>query len=871
MVAAGLPVALDSRPNKPSRKGEPLTFTIEIRTSEDWQQAAVSAALALGLVEATRWVIARIEGLAGSAPAAQSLTPSRIASALMQDLVAHPDFYQAFREYYGGLRWGSDQERFVRALFEYGASFDPDLLATALQGVHLAHVARQLDLDLSSRFDWYRVPVTTLLEAVPEIDYRRLADDDFRATAEGRRLLGAYADVCGEILSARWRASHPSLTAEGIELPQPMIPLARQPLTEAIMVQEVLVDRPRAKYDFGASEIVGIIADSDSAMAHDALVTGINTRIPQGQRWVIDGEKEFGQKGRAIGTLLHEYRAAQSNPEHRALLLQDLLSVLAAYTGHTPLAESVRAEARDAEAHDTWSSDAGDVREIITTILTRAVAAPDADLVAAAGALITGPAVTAANQRGPKGDPLLLSNAESALVVIDALDNINRFSDVAAFERMASQAFGGAERGRAFAQIAATRQHADSMANAPAARQAYGAWRRRPTRDAKDKTAEDVAIERAYYEAMQPSWNLVEDAAVAKRDLLLALLQEFAESPALRDPQSTASRLFNPITKRVSLGHCEDGHLPATYATLMQLAQDPRVLPDMRNTILWHIAESWSYLRENALGVLSGVVLDMYRVVLGPPGAVPRPDGSAWLGLAAASHLVSERGRQFFALAPPSMLRTLADYGAAVRAEIQRLDEEEAGEPPKRSRRGGETSESALRKRLGDVVRELEKIEEVYRRFLRMEAVKVSPIEYYTWVIDALVPFWQRLEWDVNPDNEPRPAIRALHDAIGRCIDRLDIRKREAYPAEFDVVRDGHLDQLLATCYDLMVPETDLHYSTSVWQYGLPFITEAARLMPTRLRDRLSERYAGSAFGDFVEHYRGPESEPPPPTSLLLT
>jgi hypothetical protein len=215
----------------------------------------------------------------------------------------------------------------------------------------------------------------------PEFDYRRLEDEEFRASPEGVRLEEAYRRLCGYILSQQHDRYPRPITDDGRTLSRPLIPLVQFPIIEAVMIEEVSFDRLKAKYDFGPSDVTDFILQSDSEPAIEALVASINLRLPEGERRVFDGPTEFQHKHRMIRELIGAYRESAYDEPRRELMKRGLLSVFETYTDDGEIAQSVRQEHRAymARGYEYAPRETHDVKEIISDILTVTLASPDAE------------------------------------------------------------------------------------------------------------------------------------------------------------------------------------------------------------------------------------------------------------------------------------------------------------------------------------------------------------------------------------------------------------------------------------------------------------------------------------------------------------
>lgn len=132
-----------------------------------------------------------------------------------------------------------------------------------------------------------------------------------------------------------------------------------------------------------------------------------------------------------------------------------------------------------------------------------------------------------------------------------------------------------------------------------------------------------------------------------------------------------------------------------------------------------------------------------------------------------------------------------------------------------------------------------------------MEAVANHPHEYYPWILKQFAPFWQRIQREVNSENRPTHEVMRLHRTLADDIAKLAIQ--QDYTEGFDAVAEGHIDELLRTCYERMVVPHDIQYNTTVWQHGLPFTFQAIHYMPRTVFDQIVAKHAGSSFAEYLQ------------------
>ncbi|MBI4004587.1 hypothetical protein HY358_00455, partial [Candidatus Roizmanbacteria bacterium] len=209
--ASDFPIAIDIEPN-----GTQGQMQIVIRTATDnRQEQRAQSAMFIGTKEATR--IAVFTGEAHDASVADYSQIARAEGARLVGDFMDSGIYEPFKEYYGGLRWGTDQEKIKRALFVHTADFNPDFIAQNLVGGHLSNLSFHLGMDISYREidTWRKMPVEDILAKYPELDYRRLADKEYRSTEQGQRLYKQYKELCGSVMVERNKRVERQVTEEG--------------------------------------------------------------------------------------------------------------------------------------------------------------------------------------------------------------------------------------------------------------------------------------------------------------------------------------------------------------------------------------------------------------------------------------------------------------------------------------------------------------------------------------------------------------------------------------------------------------------------------------------------------------------------------
>lgn len=848
-------------------EGKGATAKVVVRTSAtEGRDQTVESALFLGLTEATRRKLDLPVDVAPETEQAvtsqYSTQAARLATGLLDDLVSKPEMYEEFKKYYGGLRWSTDQEKFTRSLFLHGTDFDPDFLDRNLTGSRLNLLTYSFDMDIpyERRRNWDQAEAGDILEQFPELDYHRLDDEKFRATPEGQKLLKEYTKLCGDILSYRnKRGLERNITKDGIELSRPRVPLSRHPIIEALIVDELATDRPRPKYNFGPSDLTGIVLDSDSQPAHEALVIAINTRLPEDRRRVFDGPDEFEHKHRNVASVLRAYQEASTDEQRRSLLTQDVVSIMDAFTGEGAIAASVREENQDWRAssrrgEERDSPDTFKLKKIVQDLVMIGLTAPDPEIVARAEDLITQYLPSNSSELSLP-DALALTRVDLMLVMIDAFKHVSRGTHPAIFESLGRKVFGNeavADQLRYFAE--ATIQ-AMQMRNTPDVLLASLSLRKYGFSSRDNKDPEEEEARRKYDDLVRPADQFTEKQRQEKNQLLLTLLGQLTNSGVLAQ-SADARQLFTGFVKRIELDNYYMRELPQEYHALIDLANNPALTEQQKADILWHLQSQFEYIESEASHLLVPVILDMYQVALGPIDAVRLPDSDAvGHGLAAAAYIVGKH-RKMFKAATPAQLQMLDKYKVAISEHAERiatgalLDNGEIDE----DMAGLENWQKETMRHLSYVMRELNLVEGAYAQYQHMEAVKVYPHVYYPWVLQQLVPFWRKMQWEVSPGNRPSREITELHRVLEANIKSgLVIHEDGKYPEDFDVLEDGHFDRLLRECYQRMVVPHDIKYNTTVWQDGLSFVLSAIINMPPKVLEQIKAKYPNTPFAQYIE------------------
>ncbi|OGY12400.1 MAG: hypothetical protein A3F61_04050 [Candidatus Blackburnbacteria bacterium RIFCSPHIGHO2_12_FULL_41_13b] len=775
-------------------------------------------------------------------------------------------FYEPFKEYYGGLRWGLDQERFVRALFVHGADYDSSFLDNNLTGGHLSNLTYKLgfSMDYSETSKWYETTPAQIMEKFPNLDYRRLADGGFRNTEEGQKLYSAFRELCGQILAERnKRGSERFIAPDGTEPPRPLIPLARHPVVESLFIDEISLDHPTRKYDFGPSELIGLILDSDSQPAHKRLTETINNRVQNTHRFVFDGPSEFEHKSRLISSVLYAYKSAE-DPHRRALLKQDLLDIINGYTNQGVIAESVLEENITGARADYDSPDIHEVKDIVRNIIKIGLMSPDPEIVSRVEALIV-QYVPDNSQAIMKPDLFALSRGKIMLTIIDALNEVRLGSSPEVLERVSVRVFGSEAVGTQVRSIVEMAIQSMKLKNTSEVNKALVVWRKFGLSFGDKKDPKEVAARAEFNRQLEPSNQMHAEQHSAKNRLLLSLLTELTKSGLLESGDREIASLFKGLVGRIDFRQYDMKALPGEYCKLVSLANDPAVGESQRSDILWHFNGQFEYTNTDALHLLVPVVLDMFQIALGPVNEIRMPTNATSHAVSAISGLVREH-RGMFKAVSQTQLGILAQYGTGVQEHAKRLfsgrmitDGED--DIDNTQTEGLVDWQKGTVRAFRGLIRELKEIEGHYQEYQHIEMVKVFPHEYYPWVLREMRDFWQSMRYEMSYQGREGD-ITGLYRALDNLIrNRLVIQ--EQYPEDFDPIEQGHLDELLRIGYDRMIVPHDIKYNSTVWQKGLPFITRVISHMPVSVLQAMIAKHTNTSFGEFLqeEHARRNKEE----------
>jgi hypothetical protein len=373
--------------------------------------------------------------------------------------------------------------------------------------------------------------------------------------------------------------------------------------------------------------------------------------------------------------------------------------------------------------------------------------------------------------------------------------------------------------------------------------------------DTDDKKSDDAREK--YDAAMQPATLLEKQCITKKNEFIFRLL-----TTALDNHDETVLSQFRELVSRTSIPYDKITQLPDEYYKLISLSIHPNITAGERNNLLWQIAEKWKYLGPDSSHLLVPVVLEFYRIVLGDPENIHMPDSETDSGLSAARQLVFEN-KGLFKSATQEQMQILVQYGIS----IQRLKKMILGnefltsgnpvhdqmlqEKSNEAQDPYEWQKEKLR-RIEEVINELEYLAKEYKQFLLIEEVKVKPNTYYPWLLEKLIPFWTKVNWDVGEGNRPTPMMRSLYEFLHQYIEKDFVYKKDGYPENFDCINEGNLYSFLSGLYTY-IRDHDLGYYQSVWIEGHGFMFMAIYYMPEDLINRMIEMDPGTHFAKALQ------------------
>jgi hypothetical protein len=834
-------------------------YTVFVRSgTKDEKKLAVEGALLLGLVEATKVAIASLPTEKAPITTKGYFQEASLTSySLIHEFLGRKKLVKTFEEFYGGLRWSTDQHKLVKHIFLFGTPYDPSYIENNISGRMLTSLLYHID-GVSISYDinknWDKMDPESILTQYPELDYHQLQNDQFTQSPEGQILIEAYAEVCGDAVADRFDSVFADISEDGILLPKPRIPLTQFPILEALIASGQTVDRPQPKYAFGAEDVVKMIIKSDSSYAHGVLVESIISRLPKDQRYVIDGPNELQHKRGNINTIIKQYRDLPDYEQAQSLESTDLLAILEAFTLDGRIAESVRKEFQKALVrkgeHNPYTSEVYDVKNITTDLLSVAMASGNSSLIALAEDLVTYYLPDKHQKSIAQKDLLVLSRDELKISLLNSLQLITRFSDMDALERITNRIFQNQDIGQYIRSLAQRRIQIQKIYNSREALLARRHWLSFGHPLGKDPEEENAR--RAYSRIVRPAEELTLLLDQDENQFYLGLLQEILNQQP-ENPEHL--KLFTHYLSHVRL-HLTTltDSLPNEYDTLIKMTTSPSITGDQINSILWHFHNEFRSLYDEETYLLVQVISDIYRISFGPVDHIRLPTDNTSHGFSAASTLVYEHRYNIFKSATQEQLETFEKY-ARVLGQYHALLSGQKYEDLKQNFAITTPKSEEWRKKtlqnLQFIAQYMKQIQDVYKQYMLLEAVKVKPNLYYPWMLTKLMPFLQRIEEQVNPENKPERNILELYTVMIDLWNNYLVRK-ESLPENFDCIKEGHLDLLLLTAFDRMVKDYEIQYNGAVWMEGFSFISNATHNMPETVFKELIEKYH-TTRPDFAE------------------
>lgn len=856
---AEFPLAID----RERTRGQDIV-TMRTRTSHPADQR-FETVMIMGLTEAARKKLAAEEReKKAGAPEGRKQAARRVTDALYAEFAGKEQVYAEYKEAQSSFMLGLSGERFVNTLFTQGTEYDPELIADNLTGSTLTSVAYHLGMGYQETSGWYKKTPEEIVAEHPEIDHRQLEDDAFRETDEGKALESAYAEISGEILARRAHDPKIKLAKDGSRISTPMIPLTKYPLIEAVVTVEMQTHEMTP--NILRNDYCELTIRSDSKEAHDALVWRLTTPYPRPDNDMLLREfaDEYKRKSIVIQDIIHRYNNINTSADHRALLKDDLLGLLDFYTGDNDVTQRLRADGIRARERDYFTHDVSTVKEIISSIVTTALASPDPDLSGKAEQLIDGYLIMVPARRGEPdtSDPLALTRTDIVLALFDGMKHITEDSRPEIFGRVAEKVFGNPMIGERFEDLAALQVRGAQIAwsnEVGLKRREYFKYDIFDDTQSGEKDAAKVAFQRA----VAPAEELHRQHSAEKNQMIIGMLEQMVGSGHAINASREYARMFRELVTRVEFSTYQATELPPEYSALMNIAKRPDLGSAQKSTLLWHMSGKLHFTSGDAERLLIPVVVDMFEAILGPVDHIQVPDSEGQTGLAAAESVVRNNPRMFHGVSYEDLEALLA-YKSAIAIHLDRiiggnkLPSHEAGTGGLMTMRdAAEGFVSFLDDQREEirawqrVTQTVDAIEEEYEEHLHLEEVKRKPHVYYPWVLREMRSFIGGMEWEMGPGQRPSTELRALYSAMRLHIEQR-FAYRDSYTEEFDPMEEGAIDSWLREGYYRMVVYSELHYNNTVWQKGLPFMSMAMRYMPDSLLARMAAEYQGEDFGEYL-------------------
>lgn len=531
--------------------------TLVIRSgTTDKKDQQKEAALFAGLASAIR------HSLELSVPPADRDTKERVVPVamakgkeLLDDFYSDNKVSEAVLDYYSGLRWGTDQDRLVRALIERGADYAEKLLDACLNP-HFLSRHLMLHVDHTEYREILEMKLDALFGRFPKIDYRQLRSEEFAASQAGKRLKSFYAGVCGEILYAQYQRAEMVIDADGNLIPKTLIPLSRYPVVEALMCEEIVANDPRSYSWVGPKKPIGIILDSDSVRAHAVLVDFLISPLSARKCNLYTEEgNEFIDRSPIVMDLCLTYRNAMRSSEGRQLLKNDLISILNAYTDSQFSAHLEPEDGRVSKGKDC-----------VRSILEYGIISPDPELSQCCADKVLSFLTSAGEHVGA----FALERSDIQRLLIDSLTHMGPDTDADLIGKLAHAAFQSQKAGELFQNLVQLHQKADTIFFSPIVLQVLN--RRREAHFSAmidgDNPEKDNA-DREYDRITLDAKALIHELDEKKNAFLISLVRNI-----IHDQQDAVMRLED-VLHRLRFAHYFADYVPESYFELIRLAEDP--------------------------------------------------------------------------------------------------------------------------------------------------------------------------------------------------------------------------------------------------------------------------------------------------------
>jgi hypothetical protein len=658
-----------------------------------------------------------------------------------------------------------------------------------------------------------------VVEQRPDIDYRKLDDPAFAQSEEGQRLQRSYARSLGPKIVKDYFRLLIIITAEGKKIPKPQIPLAEQPVFEAIIENEILRNRWE-DIIYVIDEIIPIAAYSDSQRVHKALLLLLTERFTEEARKQpsFRGEREFDHKAKIANWLLGAYTDYYEDDSKRALLIDDLNKVLDAYTGKGKMLATV-----EQEEDEFWKRiDLWNVKGIAARLLTVFLAAPDDELAQRAAAIIE-------NEVDAAETATTHSRSELMQICFNALGYINERTDLETYAKAVGTVFEGTEFGERLMELARERQELERLENQP------------QILKIRDKRRNEEEIDIKEQEALREINDKSDKYYCDKNQFLFEFIEYAMQNP---EKFSLSTADFTYLIKKIDFPTHGIRELPAEYHRLMKIARLPNITAEQRNAIVRRIADKFKGADPKNRDLCVRVVLDIYELFMGPADGVERLDNSVLneftlSGLEAAIWLV--RADPFiFKSADLEQLKQLDTYVQAIKRIMNKI----RNNPMRRH--------------------ELSKLEslvwghkDVERCYIR-QVTRADPKRYYSWFLEQLSPLLQRIQLVLESSDSPNREISDLYQTLQKYV---GVREKSVseYSEDFDPLKYDNFDELLLKLYEqlfsndnvkreLFVPE-DLWRDDNLGSFKIEVVDN----MPLDLLKSIIDKYRGTPFAKWLE------------------